>query len=79
MVMKEGILSPAFKSFKFSFHFHWIVDVYLVQYFLYEHQHSLIYNSIPLWINFLLLYIYTLYWTVRRDEQSRSSHRSPPC
>ena len=77
MVMKEGILSATFKSFKFSFHFQWIVNVYLVQYFLYEHQHSLIYNSIPLWINFLLLYIYTLYWTVRRDEQSRSSHCSP--
>ena len=70
VIMTEGILSPTLKSFKYTFHFYWIV--YLVQYFHYEHQHSLIYNSIPLWINFLLLYIYTLYWTVRRDEQSRS-------
>ena len=32
----------------------------------------LIYNSIPLWINFLLLYIYEWYWIGRRWEHNWS-------
>ena len=33
----------------------------------------LIYNSIPLRVHFLLLYIYIMYWTARREKHNRSS------
>ena len=33
----------------------------------------LIYNSIPLRVHFLLLYIYIMYWTARREEHNWSS------
>ena len=51
-----------------------IIDVTGYNIILYEHTDNipLIYISIPQGINILLLYIYTEYWIVRSDEQSRS-------